>query len=281
MRRTAAATAATLFAALAIGGPFAGTGAAASATLHCAVASPPPACALLDDLAAQLAPVAPILGADLASLVTPAQGFAARSDSSSGVPTAEVLQVSTALRNQLGSLPGAIEALLGGTALGQLTGTLNALVGELTAPATGEQSTAGTSKPTPAKTAPATSSPAPRATSGSSSFGGSVSMGSTSSGGAAPSSAAVPDVPVGDPLTLAPLALPDFGFTETFEPVEVAVSSPAPEDPGEVLAEAASALSGEGRKTELAVVAGLSILLLAGAGVAQLQAQSQRRVIPD
>jgi hypothetical protein len=275
MRRTAAATAASLFAALAIGGPLAGTGAGASTTLSCAVASPPAACAHLDDLAAQLKPIAPILGTDLASLVTPAQGFAARSDAPGGVPTAEVVQVSSGLLDGLAALPDPVEALLGAVVLDELTGTLEALVHELSAPVTGEQQPAGASKPTPAKTAPAASSSAGPRSSDTSSFGGSA---STSGSGGTTSSAAVPDVPVGDPLLLAPLALPDFGFSPTFEPVEVADLAPAVDEAEVALAEAADALSDQGSGAELAVVVVLSLLLIAGAGVAHLQAQ--RHTIP-
>ena len=276
MRRTTAATAA-LFAALAIGGPFVGTAAAAPTTLRCAVASPAAACEHLDDLAAQLAPAAPILGADLAPLVAPAQGFAARSDRSGGVPTAEVLQVSTALRDELGGLPRPVQRLLGATVLGDLTDTLDALVAELTAPVAGGQSSAGTSKPTPAKTAPrASSSPASRST-GTSSFGSSA---ATSSPGKPASSDAVPAVPVGDPLLLEPLALPDFGFDQAFEPVvEASVDAPAVDEPAQALAEALNAGAESQRGAELAVVVVLSLLLIAGAGIAHLQAQ--RHTIPD
>jgi hypothetical protein len=277
MRRTAARTAATFLAALVIGGPLAGTAAAGTATIRCAVASPPPACALLDDLAATLAPVAPILGTDLASLVGTAQGFPSRSDSASGVPVAEVASVSNALLDELRSLPASVSGLLGAAALGDLTGTLDALVGALAAPS-GGQTAAGTSNPTPANTAPSSSAPAAPRSSGTSSFGGSASTGGTSS---SPSSAAVPDVPVGDPLLLAPLALPDFGFSQTLEPVDVGDLSPAPAaDAAEVaLADAVDAMAGGGRGAELAVVVVLSLLLIAGAGVAQLQAQ--RHTIPD
>ncbi len=274
MRRRTAATAA-LFAALAIGGPLAGTAAAGPTTLRCAVAAPPAACAHLDDLAAGLAPVAPLLGSDLTALVAPAQGFAARSDQPAGVPTAEVVGVSAALRDQLGSLPPAVQGLVGATVLGDLTGTLDALIAELTAPGTPTQSASGTSKPTPAKTAPSTSAPAARSTD-TSSFGSSA---STSPASPAPSSDAVPDVPVGDPLTLAPLGLPDFGFDQTFEPaVEASIESPALER-SEALKDAVDAMAGGGRGAELAVVVVLSLLLIAGAGVAHLQAQ--RHTIPD
>ena len=87
----------------------------------------------------------------------------------------------------------------------------------------------------------------------------------------ATSSAAVPDVPVGDPLSLGPLALPDFGFDRSFEPAFSAPSAEAAEEAA--FAEAIDELSGQSRTTELAVVAVLSLLLLAGAGVAQIQAK--------
>lgn len=275
MRRTTAATA-TLFAALAIAGPFTGSAAAGTATLHCAVASPPAACEHLEDLAGQLAPISGILGPDLAHLVTPAQGFAARSDQAAGVPIAEVVQVSTALDDQLGDLPRSVESLLGAALLGDLTGTLDALVAELTAPVTGSPSGAGTSKPTPAKTAPSTSSASSARSSDTSSFGAS---GATSgSSGQSASSDAIPEVPVGDPLLLAPLALPDFGFDQSFAPaVEASIEGSAVES--EVLADAVEAMSGDGRGAELAVVVVLSLLLIAGAGVAHLQAQ--RHTIPS
>jgi hypothetical protein len=274
MRRTTAATAA-VFAALAIGGPFVGAAAAGSATLHCAVASPPAACEHLEDLAHQLDPVAPIVGGELAELVTQAQGFAARSDQPAGVPIAEVVQVSTALSDQLGSLPSSIEALLGVARLGDLTGTLDALAAELMAPVFPSPSGAGTSAPTPAETAPSTSSSSAVRSSDTSSFGASA---ATSSSGGSASSDAVPEVPVGDPLLLAPLALPDFGFDQGFAPAVEASIDDAAVDP-EVLGDAVDAMSGDARGAELAVVVVLSLLLIAGAGVAHLQAQ--RHTIPS
>jgi hypothetical protein len=274
MRRTTAATA-TFFAALAIGGPFTGTAAAGPATLHCAVASPPAACEHLDDLAGQLAPISGVLGPDLAELVTPAQGFAARSDQAAGVPIAEVVRVSTALNDRLGDLPRSVESLLGAALLGDLTGTLDALVADLTAPVSGSPSGAGTSEPTPAKTAPSTSSSSSARSSDTSSFGAS---GATGGGtGQAASGDAIPDVPVGDPLLLAPLAMPDFGFDQSFAPaVEASIDAAAVESE---MADAVEAMSGGARGAELAVVVVLSLLLIAGAGVAHLQAQ--RHTIPS
>jgi hypothetical protein len=269
MRRTIAGTALSLLAALAIGGPMAMAGHAGPATLQCA-GPDTPECALLDDLAAQLGPVAPLLGTALAPLTGDAQALAARSEQPAGVPTAEVVEVSEALLSQLGALPAPVQTLIGGTQLGALTETLQALVAELTAPVTGPpQQSAGGSTATPATTASSASAPvgSPRATESSRAVGGSAAPGGSTS------SAAVPSVPVGDPLALAPLSLPDFGFDPSFAPaadVDVATPSDALE------ATAAGALGGGGRGAELAVVAVLSALLLAGAGVAQLQANRHR-----
>ena len=152
MRRTIAGTAAVLLTSLVIGGPLASPGGAASTTLHCAGTSVPSECALLDDLAAQLGPIAPLLG-PAAPLATQAEGLAAQSDSAAGVPTAEVIDVSRSLLAQLGALPAPIRDLVGATALGSLTGTLQALVDGLTAPvATGGQQTSSSSGATPART---------------------------------------------------------------------------------------------------------------------------------
>jgi hypothetical protein len=274
MRRTAAATAASLLAALALGGPLASGGAAAPTSVQCATATPSSACALLDDLAAQLDLIAPLVG-DLAPLAVPAQGLAAESDQPGGVPTAEVVSASQGLLAQLATLPEPVESLVGAAGLSGLTATLQALVAELAAPIAGEQqSTSGSSSATPA--ARSTSS-APLAASGSRSGATGSSSGSTSAG-SAPSGAAVPDVPVGDPLTLGPLALPDFGFDQSFEPRLSAV-------PTAELAQEASfndamedLTGGDGHGAGLAVVTVLSLLLLAGAGVAQLQAN--RHQIP-
>jgi len=282
MRRTAAGIAVILLSAVAISGPMASTGQAGPATLTCATSAPPAACALLDKLATQLKPVSPLLGVGLADLTGPAQGFAARSDQPAGVPVAEVVTVSKALNQALSVLPPGVEVLLGQTQLNALSSTLTKLVAELSAPLTGGQQTAATSKPTPAKVSPSTSSSssAPRSSS-SSTLGGSASAPASSS---SPSSATVPNVPVGDPLSLAPLGMPDFGFSQTFQPVTEPLVTDASLSPEAVhdaaLADAVASLPHHNGRTELGVVVVLSLLLIAGAGIAQLQ-QSRQHVIPD
>jgi hypothetical protein len=274
MRRIAAGTAVTLLSMVTIAGPLATVGHAGSSSLRCAVPAPPAACSLLDDLAAQLAPIAPLV-APAAPSVAAAQGLAARSDQSGGVPTAEVVQVSQALLGQLAALPASVETLVGATRLGAVTGTLQSLVGQLTAPA--PQQSSGGSAATPARSSGTSGlGTVSSGRSDTSSFGGSAST-SASSSSSSPSSASVPDVPAGDPLTLSPLALPDFGFDQSFEPAVVAPAAASTEDVA--LAEAIDELSDESRAPELVVVAVLSLLLLGGAGVAQLQAN--RRQILD
>ena len=283
MRRTVAGIAVILLSAVALTGPLASAGQAGPATLQCATGTPPPACALLDKLAAQLKPVATIL-APLSDAVGTAQGLAARSDSPGGVPVADVVSASKALSQQLSVLPNSVEALLGEARLDGLTTTLTKLIAEASAPVGSEQQAAQTSQPTPAQT-PTTyksssSSSAPRATSAPT-LGGSSSAASSSS---SPSSASVPDVPVGDPLSLAPLGMPDFGFSQTFEPVteplaaDVALSADTFEEVA--MADAIDSLPNRSHRIELVVVAVLSLLLVAGAGIAQFQ-QSRQHVIPD
>jgi len=269
MRRTAAGIAVSLLAALALGAPAASARPAGPATLRCGTPAPPEACELLDDLAAQLGPVNGLLGPVLAPLTGPALGFSGRSDQPAGVPTADVVRVSEDLLEQLDLLPGAVQGLLGPTQLGALTATLQSLVDELTAAATGEQESAGGSKPTTAKTTtPAGPSAAPRSGS-TSGLGAST---STSRSPSPTSSATVPDVPVGDPLILAPLGLPDFGISQTFEPVMEPIASEATRAAQEAAyAEAVDALPQQSRKAELAVVIVLSLLLIVGAGIAHLQ----------
>ena len=135
MRRTAAGIAVILLAAVALTGPLASVGQAGPATLQCATGTPPPACALLDKLAAQLTPVASIL-APLNDVVGTAQGLAARSDQPGGVPVATVLSTSKSLSQQLSILPDGVEALLGQARLDGLTTTLTKLIAETSAPVT-------------------------------------------------------------------------------------------------------------------------------------------------
>jgi hypothetical protein len=278
MRRTAAALAVTLAASVALGGPLAMTSQAESTpTLHCATAAPPPACALLDDLAAALEPASPILGPALAPLTVPAAGFAARSDQSAGVPVAEVLTTAQALLAALDALPAPVAGLLGPAGLDSLTTPLEGLVAELTAPVSGGQQSAGTSKATPAKTSAAPA--APRSTSARTSTT-STSGSSKPSAPAPTSSAKVPDVPVGDPLILAPLAMPDFEVANPALPVPAA-PAPASAEVAQVAAEQAAldALGDSAAGAELAVVVALSILLLVGAGLAKVH--QDRHVIPE
>lgn len=277
MRRTIAGTTASLLAALAIGGPLAPVGHTAPATLQCASSAPPAECALLDDLAGQLGPIAPLLGTVLAPLTGQAQGLAARSDQPAGVPTAEVVDVSGALLEELGTLPAPVKTLVGATRLGEVTDTLQAIVDGLTAPvAPAPQQSAGGSAATPAKTAPSSSA---STSSGGTRANGTSGLGSSAATGGSTSSASVPDVPVGDPLSLAPLALPDFGFDPSFAPAAtIDVAAPSAEAL-EAAAVTDAIEHGASRAAELAVVAVLSVLLLLGAAVAQLQAN--RHQIPD
>jgi hypothetical protein len=160
-----------------------------------------------------------------------------------------------------------VQTLVGATRLGDVTDTLHALVDVLTAPSVDNQQSSGGSTATPAK---ASSSTSPLAPVGGARSSGTSSLGSSATTGGSTSSDEVPDVPVGDPLTLAPLALPDFGFDAAFEPV-VTTDAAAPASENVELAALAD-LDGDSRAAELAVVAILSVLLLAGAGVAQVQA---------
>ncbi|MFL6205380.1 MAG: hypothetical protein ACJ739_08500 [Acidimicrobiales bacterium] len=267
MRRTIAGTAAVLLTSLVIGGPLASPGGAASATLHCAGGSAPSECALLDDLAAQLGPIAPLLGSAAPS-ATPAADLAARSDSPAGVPTAEVVGVSTSLLAQLGGLPAPVQALVGAPGLRALTGTLQGLVDGLAAPVgTGGQQSSSSSGATAARTSrPSVAVP----TGGARSMEASGAQAPAAPGGAT-SNDKVPAVPVGDPLALAPLALPEFGFDPAFAPAPSVEVAPAAAAEEAKLAAVTDELGGN-RWAELAVVAALSILLLAAAGVAQLQA---------
>jgi hypothetical protein len=272
MRRTIAGTA-VLVTALTIGAPMASASPAAPATLHCA-GSAAVECELLDDLAAQLGPITPLLGT-LAPVAAEAQDLATRSDSAAGVPTAEVVAVSSSLLDGLDALPAPVQALVGATRLGDVADTLQALVATLTAPpAESQQSSAG-SGATPAQ---ATSSSTAAPFGGARAADAGSSGATTTSSGGATSGDAVPAVPVGDPLALAPLALPDFGFDQAFVPAPVEVAAPSAEDAQ--LAALTEAIDRDGGRTaELAVAAVMSLLLLAGAGIAQLQAN--RHQIPD
>jgi hypothetical protein len=78
--------------------------------------------------------------------------------------------------------------------------------------------------------------------------------------------------------------MPDFGFSQTFQPVTEPLVTDASLSPEAVhdaaLADAVASLPHHNGRTELGVVVVLSLLLIAGAGIAQLQ-QSRQHVIPD
>lgn len=277
MRRTAAALVTVALAAGLLTGPLASTGAAGASVIECAAEPAAPACALLDDLAAQLGPLQPVLslaGPVMAQLTPAVQGLATRADQPSGVPAAEVTTQAQALLDQLDALPSPVRELLAVAALDGLVTTLEDLVAELAAPLAGDQGGAETSPPTPAPRS--TTAPTSATSSGPPTLGGSF----DSSAPAASSSPAVPPVPVGDPLTLAPLALPTFASERSlgrapFEPA-------APAAPTEVRLDAAAAaarLPDGTSGADIVVVIVLSLLLLGAAVVAQ--AHQNRRTIPD
>lgn len=276
MRRTAAALATLALAAGLLTGPLASSGSARSSVIQCAGAPAAPACALLDDLVAQLGPLQPVLdmaGPLMAELTPSLQGLAARADQPSGVPAAEVATQAQALLDQLDALPAPMRDLLAVAALDGLVTTLEDLVAELTAPLAGDQGGAETSPPTPAPRS--TTAPTSATSSGAPTLGGSFAP----SAPAASSSPALPAVPLGDPLSLAPLALPTFESERTFgrAPFEPA----APAAPPEVRLDAAAAarLPDGSSGADIVVVIVLSVLLLGAAAI--VQAHQNRRTIPD
>ncbi len=284
MRRSAAALAATVLATLAVAGPLAATSHSAPATIQCGAGATSPECVLLDDLAAQLQPLAPVLslaGPTLSQLLPGVIGLAGQSDTAAGVPTADVAAQVDALLTQLGVLPEPVRDLLAAAQLDGLTTTLEALLAEVTAPVVGTKP-AQTSKPTPAKTAkPAPASgPATATGSGAPTLGGSL---SAPDGSGSPTvSPSIPDVPMGDSLTLGPLALPDFGFSSTIgadEGDDELAAAPTEADAVPLELEQAAALPGDGNGTQVGVVVVLSLLLCGGAFAAQVR--ENRHTIPD
>ncbi len=288
MRRTAAALSATLLATVLLAGPLAATGQAGpSTTVSCAGASTAPECVLLDRLAAQLAPLQPVLalaGPVLAQIAPAAQGLAVQADQPGGVPASAVSAQAEALLAQLSLIPQPVRNLLSAAQLGGLTDTLEALVAELAPAAAGQQSGATAGKPTPATTGGSRGAPSGSTTGDLPSLGGSLSgadSGATLGGASSP---AIPDIPVGDSLTLAPLALPDFGFGQDFDVDASVLASPeAIEEAAAVAEQAIGAsvvdVSGDGTTTGLGIVAGLTVLLLGAALAAHVR--EQRHVIPD
>jgi hypothetical protein len=284
MRRPAAALAATVLAAVILGGPMASPGVATpSSAVQCAAVTPSSACPFLDQLAAQLAPVQPVLalaGPVTAELASAVAGLAARADEPAGVPSAEAAGQAQALLDQLSMLPAPVRDLLAVTQLDGIVGTLEAFVSELAAPVTGDPSAAETGSPTPSATGGSSTGAAGSSAPGS--FGGSVSA--TGDGGATPatSSPAIPDVPVGDSLTFAPLALPDFGFSPTIGLDPQIASEAVIEDVQRAINATALDLADPGNGAHPGVVVVVSLLLLGAAWAAQAQqARQAHRTIPD
>lgn len=285
MRRPAAAVVATILASLALAGPMALLGhAASSSSLQCAGGATSPACPLLDQLAAQLAPVQPVLalaGPVTAQLAPAVGGLAARADQPGGVPSVEAAGQAQALLDQLAVLPTPVRDLLAVAQLDGLVATLEALVSELAAPVTGEPSAAEAGSPTPAATGGSTTGAAGPASPTSPTSRGSLSGADRGSAAAGTSSPAIPDVPVGDSLTFAPLALPDFGFSPT-----VGLDPVAPEaviaDVHHAVEAAALDPFRAGEGTNVGLVLAVSLLLLGAAWAAQAhQARQARHTIPD
>ncbi|HEV8115133.1 MAG TPA: hypothetical protein VGP53_02765 [Acidimicrobiales bacterium] len=290
MRRTAAALATLVLAALAVVGPLAPVGQAAPGpTIHCGASATSPECALLDQLAGQLAPLAPVLalgGPVISELTTATLGLAARADQPGGVPAAQVAAQAQALLDALAVLPQPVRSLLAAAQLDGLASTLEALIAETTAvPAAAlAPQAAAPAPPTPAAVA-SVPAPAPAVSPGLPSSGDSLSAVGSGEATRSTPSPAIPDVPVGDPLTLAPLALPDFGFSPTVGLAPAAdLASPAAAsgaaDGVQLAAEAAARrLPSRGDGPEVVVVVALSVLLL-GAAFAT-QSRQNRHTIPD
>lgn len=285
MRRPAAALVATVLASVALAGPLASLAPAApSSSLRCAGAATSPACPLLDQLATDLAPLQPVLalaGPATAQLAPSVEALATRADQPGGVPSAEALGQAQALLDQLSVLPTPVRDLL---AVGQLDGlvaALEGLVSELAAPVTGEQSAAEAGSPSPAATGGSTSGAAGPASPASPSSQGLPSGADHGGAAVGTSSPAIPDVPVGDSLTFAPLALPDFGFSPSvgLDPV---VPDTVIEDVQQAIDAAALDPFAPGGGTNVGLVIVVSLLLLGAAWAAQAhQAGQARHTIPD
>jgi hypothetical protein len=286
MRRSAAALAAAVLTTLVLSGPLAASVQSAPApTITCGAGATSTECKLLDQLAAQLAPLQPVLvlaGPAMAQVIPGAAGLAALSDQAGGVPVAQVTTQVQALLDQLDVLPAPVRNLLSAAKLDGLITTLESLLAEVTAPIAGAEAEQG-AKPTPAKTGGSTApAPAPRSTatsSGAPTLGGSLSAPESSLGASTAESPAIPDVPVGDSLTFAPLALPSFGFDTEFVAPEETAAPVAEDAPLQLEQAAADALPDGGAGTQVGVVVVLSLLLIGGAFAAQ--AHQNRHVIPE
>jgi hypothetical protein len=286
MRRAAAALATAVLVAVVLTGPMASLGhAEPSPSITCPGAAASPECQLLDQLAAQLAPLQPVLalaGPVTAQLAPALQGLAGRADQPGGVPASLASNQAQALLDQLSVLPAPVRDLLSAPQLGGVLTTLEDLVAELAEPVVGGPSAADASTPTPAATGGSTSGPSGPSSSDMPPLGGSVSASAGAGATPATSSSAMPDVPVGDSLTFAPLALPDFGFSPT---VGLESSAPSPELVDEVqhaVNAAAIDLANPSHGVNVGVVLAASLLLLGAAFATQAhQARQARHTIPD
>lgn len=256
--RTRIALAGALLGTAVVLGPFAGTGHGAAPTVvRCPSPESAEVCDLLDEAAALLGPLQTVLapaGADLGVVNLPT--LAARPE---GVAASVVLDQVTSVRDQLGDLPEPLRSTPG---VVQLAEVLDDLVGTLTAPADDQVAPASPERPTPASPTPGPAGPT-------TSFGGTASSSGTT---ATPvDSPAIPDVPVGDSLTLAPLALPDFGFDQDFEipaaATELAAAAPVV-DEAELAFQAAADRLQEGSSGPEVLVTVAAVVLLLGTAVA-------------
>ncbi len=292
MRRPATALAAVAFAAVTFTGPLATTASAGPAPIRCEGSAPSPECALLDDLAAQLGPLAPVLsfgGPVVGQLAAAVQGFAVQADGADGVPTAVVADQAQALLDQLAVLPQPVRGLLAAAQLDGLAVALEALVAEATSVAetvTSPPRSAAPAPPSPAgQSGPPPAAPVFGATALGSlpSLGGSLSEAGVGDAARTTVSPAIPDVPIGDPLTLAPLALPEFRPSSALAPEPVAeLGSSAAAAGGAVDAVQLAAEEGLPRgnsSPEVVVVVLMTVLLLGAAYAAQ--ARQNRHTIPD
>ena len=267
--RTRTALAGTLMS-LALVGPLASRAEAAPVeVVRCPSASSAVVCELLDQAVASLAPLQTVVapaGADLGLVSLP--GLAARPE---GVPAEVVLAQTTSLREQLAALPAPVR---GTPALEELARTLDALAAALVEPVAGPVSPASPTHPT---SAPAPSAPRSAPAAGSS-FGGAA---SSSEASAPVDRPAVPGVPTGDSLTLAPLALPDFGFDQGFTAAPDALDAPAPSvRPAELALPTAADQLPEGSSATEVVATIAAVVLLVVAAVA-VDLRKRTRTIPS
>ena len=98
------------------------------------------------------------------------------------------------------------------------------------------------------------------------------------------SSPPIPDVPLGDSLTFAPLALPNFGFSPTVGVDAATGASPATQEAAvdatnRAIDAAMVKIPSNGTGTGIGIVAALSVLLLGAALAAQVR--EARHTIPD